>query len=59
VLDLARGDRAPTTEEELGDAILALIIRANGAGLDPDRALRLATSRLTDRLLGSDDDATG
>lgn len=37
-------------EQELGDAILALIMQANAAGLDPDRALRLATNRLADRL---------
>jgi len=33
-------------ETELGDAILALVIDANASGLDPDRALRLATARL-------------
>lgn len=38
------------SEQELGDAILGLIMRANASGLDPDRALRLATNRLADRL---------
>lgn len=39
------------SEEELGDALLRLVIEANAAGLDPDRALRLATERMaTERL---------
>jgi len=36
------------TEEALGEAMLALVIDANAAGIDPDRALRLATARLAD-----------
>ncbi len=40
------------SEELLGDEILALVIKANAAGIDPDRALRLATSRLSDELTG-------
>lgn len=38
-------------ESEIGDALLALVIRANAAGIDADRALRLATARLTERTL--------
>lgn len=37
-----------TEEAALGDDMLALIIRANAAGIDPDRALRLATARLVE-----------
>ena len=36
-------------EQQIGDAILDLIIRANATGVDPDRALRLATERLAAR----------
>ena len=43
---------ASTSEEALGGEILALIIKANAAGVDPDRALRLATARLADELTG-------
>lgn len=39
-----------TGEEALGGEILALIIKANAAGIDPDRALRLATARLAGAL---------
>ena len=47
----APADAAPTLDEQqLGDAILELILQANAAGLDPDRALRLATNRLAERL---------
>ncbi len=41
--------QAAVTEESIGDAMLALIIEANGAGVDPDRALRMATARLAER----------
>ncbi|WP_042544671.1 MazG nucleotide pyrophosphohydrolase domain-containing protein [Leucobacter komagatae] len=37
-------------EVGIGDAMLALIIRANAAGVDPDRSLRLATTRLAERV---------
>lgn len=33
-------------ERELGEALLSLVERANAHGLDPDRALRVATARL-------------
>lgn len=47
----APADAAPTLDEQqLGNAILELILQANAAGLDPDRALRLATNRLAERL---------
>lgn len=36
-------------ESEIGDALLALVIRANAAGIDADRSLRLATARLVER----------
>lgn len=35
--------------QEIGDALLAIVGRANLAGIDPDRALRLATARLAER----------
>lgn len=35
-------------EISIGDAMLALVIEANAAGVDPDRALRLATARLAE-----------
>ncbi|MBO1902952.1 nucleoside triphosphate hydrolase [Leucobacter weissii] len=43
------GGAAGSDERELGDALLALVIRANAEGVDPDRALRLATQRLAER----------
>ena len=38
-------------EVGIGDAMLALVTRANAVGVDPDRALRLATERLAARAL--------
>lgn len=53
---VAGREAAPELDEaELGDAILALIMRANAAGIDPDRSLRLATNRLADRLATGED----
>ncbi|WP_427870995.1 MazG nucleotide pyrophosphohydrolase domain-containing protein [Leucobacter luti] len=40
-------------EVGIGDAMLALVTRANHAGVDPDRALRLAVDRLAARALHS------
>lgn len=40
------GSDAASDETELGDALLRLVIEANASGIDPDRALRLATARL-------------
>lgn len=42
----------PLTEEQLGDELLALLMRANATGIDADRALRRATARLVERALG-------
>lgn len=39
------------SEIALGDAMLANVMRANAAGVDPDRALRLAVDRLAERVL--------
>src|SRR5699024_2720928 len=36
------------SEDELGDAFMTLIERANAQGIDPDRALRRATRRFAD-----------
>lgn len=36
-------------EAGIGDAMLALVTRANAAGVDPDRALRLAVDRMAAR----------
>ena len=41
---------AAMAEVGIGDAMLALVIRANAAGVDPDRSLRLATDRLAARV---------
>lgn len=41
-------------EVGIGDAMMALVLRANAAGVDPDRALRLATNRLAERVIASD-----
>jgi MazG family protein len=43
------GFAAETVEAEIGDAILALVIKANAQGIDADRALRGATRRLVER----------
>lgn len=45
---------AASSEERIGDAILELVVQANAAGIDPDRALRLATSRLATSRLADD-----
>lgn len=45
---------AAMAEVGIGDAMLALVIRANAAGVDPDRALRLATNRLAARVAVND-----
>lgn len=42
----AASDLDPDAEDQLGDAMLALVTRANAAGIDPDRALRRAVDRL-------------
>lgn len=39
----------PLDEDRIGDAMLALVLRANGADVDPDRALRRAVERLAER----------
>ena len=41
-------ESSPSTEEDIGDALLTLVKRANAAGIDPDRALRLATNKLSE-----------
>ncbi|MGO3147289.1 MAG: MazG nucleotide pyrophosphohydrolase domain-containing protein [Leucobacter sp.] len=45
---------AAMAEVGIGDAMLALVLRANAAGVDPDRALRLATNRLSERVIAND-----
>lgn len=45
------GSGGAASEEEIGDAMLALIVRANASGVDPDRALRLAADRLAERAI--------
>ena len=42
-------DEQRLAEFGIGDALLALVMRANAAGVDPDRALRLAVDRLAAR----------
>lgn len=49
LVDVIDAGEPGDTEAALGEAMLALIMRANAAGVDADRALRLATHRLTDR----------
>lgn len=43
-------DERRMAENGIGDAMLALVVRANAAGVDPDRALRLAVDRFTARV---------
>ncbi len=43
----------PLTEEELGDALFALVRGAASRGLDPERALRAAVRRFQDSVAGS------
>lgn len=50
----AQAAESSTSEEALGGEILALVIKANAAGVDPDRALRLATERLARALIDSE-----
>ena len=44
----AAADAVPQTEAELGDELLATVVAARAAGLDPERALRDALRRLQD-----------
>lgn len=46
-------EAVPLTEEELGDALLALVINANAHDIDPGRALRAATARYAESRVGS------
>lgn len=46
-------DERRLSELAIGDSMLALVTRANAAGVDPDRALRLAVDRLVERTLGA------
>lgn len=54
--ELDRPTDAPS-EEQLGDAMLALVARANTAGVDPDRALRKAVDRMAARVVPSEAEA--
>ncbi|QZY52688.1 MazG nucleotide pyrophosphohydrolase domain-containing protein [Leucobacter tenebrionis] len=47
-------DEQRMAENGIGDAMLALVVRANAAGVDPDRALRLAVDRFTARVTHGD-----
>lgn len=44
-------DEQRLAEFGIGDAMLALVTRANAAGVDPDRALRQAVDRMTARVM--------
>jgi len=57
-----RSRRAASREDDerrIGDALLALVVEANAADVDPDRALRLATARLADRSTGGASESSG
>lgn len=47
-------DERELAEFGIGDSLLALVTRANAAGVDPDRALRRAVDRLAARALHSE-----
>lgn len=47
-------DEQRLAEAGIGDAMLALVTRANAAGVDPDRALRLAVDRMSARATHSE-----
>lgn len=47
-------DEQHLAEIGVGDGLLALVMRANSAGVDPDRALRLAVERMTARVMHSE-----
>lgn len=49
----------PVTEDDLGEALMQLIERANANGLDPDRALRRATANYANRHLDPGDPSAG
>ena len=52
--DSSQASASSTSEEAIGGEILALVIKANAAGVDPDRALRLAPERLARALIDSE-----
>lgn len=47
----------PTTEEELGEHLLAVVAHARTQGLDAERALRTATRRFEDRVRAVEQEA--
>ena len=49
----------PTTEEELGAQLLALVAGARDAGLDAERALRSALRRLRGEVVAAEDSLNG
>lgn len=54
LLEVTPGTHAPAAAEDeiaWGDAVLDLLLAANAANVDLDRALRLATTRLADGLM--------
>ncbi|WP_449278220.1 MazG nucleotide pyrophosphohydrolase domain-containing protein [Leucobacter sp. GX24907] len=52
-------DEQCMAEVGIGDAVLNLVMRANAAGVDPDRALRLATERLAARAMHAEEWSNG
>ncbi|GAB3548206.1 hypothetical protein GCM10027404_11670 [Arthrobacter tumbae] len=48
---VASAESGPASEEELGEVLLAVVGRAVDAGLDPERALRVAVRRYQDEHL--------
>jgi XTP/dITP diphosphohydrolase len=44
----------PVTEAEVGAEVLALVARAQAAGVDPDQAVRLAVRRLEAEVRGAE-----
>ena len=52
--DSSQASASSTSEEAIGGEILALVIKANAVGVDPDRALRMATERLAGALIDSE-----
>ena len=48
--DRTGADSAAASAEEIGEAILALVVRADAAGIDAEQATRAAVRRLEDRV---------
>ena len=54
ILEPPQSQGAPATEEELGEQLLGMVASARAQGLDPERALRVATRNFEERVMAAE-----